>query len=58
MLANRSLPDPDDRNVKWTVPPNESEHAVHQLRAAIIGELAQRSLPKVFRLICVTARTV
>jgi hypothetical protein len=43
--------------VKWTVPANESEHAIYQLRTAIIGELAQWSIRKVLRLIGVTAGT-
>ena len=46
----------DYGNVKWTVPANE--HAVYQLRAAIIREPAQWSIHEVFRLICITAGTM
>ena len=48
----------DDGNVKSAVPANESEHALYQLHTAIISELAQRSIPEVFRLICVAAGTM
>ena len=48
----------DDGNVKWTVPTNQSEHAIDQLRTAIISELAQRSIPEMLRLVGITAGTM